>query len=128
MWVFVSSNPCSENWLCISIILLKILFKIVVVTIFSLIKHLFFPSVFITLFTKISSSYSISNSLRVSFTFVKFVISINAETLIGLPLFGLKLDFALSPVIKLRESRIIDFPAPVSPVRTHKPCSNERST
>ena len=59
---------------------------------------------------------------------MKFVISINAETLIGLPLLGLKLDFALSPVIKLRESRIIDLPAPVSPVRTHKPCSNERST
>ena len=69
----------------------------------------------------------IPNSFSLLFTDMKLSTSTSAEILKTFPFSGLNPDFALSPVIKFSESNIIDLPAPVSPVKTHKPLSNDKS-
>ena len=48
-------------------------------------------------------------------------ISIIAVIIVLFPFSGFIDDFVLPPEIRDKESRIIDFPAPVSPVKTESP-------
>ena len=84
-------------------------------------KDLDLPPSSTILFTIISLSTSTPISSILFNISGKLCISITAVTIVFLPFSGFIDDFVLPPEIRDKESRIIDFPAPVSPVKTDSP-------